>query len=60
MTTALLPNKGMPLPFISFGGSNLMICLFMIGVLINIHRHGHPVAVPLCRVRLAARVTPRI
>jgi cell division protein FtsW len=50
----------MPLPFISFGGSNLMICLFMIGVLINIHRHGHPVAAPIGRVRLAARVTPRI
>jgi cell division protein FtsW len=60
MTTALLPNKGMPLPFISFGGSNLMICLFMIGVLINIHRHGHPVTAPIGQVRLAARVTPRI
>jgi cell division protein FtsW len=60
MTTAVLPNKGMPLPFISFGGSNLMICLFMVGVLINIHRHGHPVAAPIGRVRLAARVTPRI
>lgn len=60
MTTSLLPNKGMPLPFISFGGSNLLVCLFMVGVLINIHRHGHPVAVPLGRVRLAARVTPRI
>lgn len=60
MTTSLLPNKGMPLPFISFGGSNLMICLFMIGVLINIHRHGHPVTAPIGRVRLAARVTPRI
>jgi len=60
MTTSLLPNKGMPLPFISFGGSNLMICLFMIGVLINIHRHGHPVMAPIGRVRLAARVTPRI
>ena len=60
MTTALLPNKGMPLPFISFGGSNLLVCLFLIGVLINIHRHGHPIAAPIGRVRLAARVTPRI
>ena len=42
VTTAMLPNKGMPLPFISSGGSNLAICYFMIGILINIHRHGNP------------------
>lgn len=42
VTTSLLPNKGMPLPFISFGGSNLAICYFMIGVLVNIHRFGNP------------------
>jgi cell division protein FtsW len=42
VTTALLPNKGMPLPFISFGGSNLAVCYFMIGILVNIHRHGNP------------------
>lgn len=60
VTTSLLPNKGMGLPFISYGGSNLLICMFMIGVLINIHRHGHPVAIPMRKVRLAARVTPRI
>lgn len=39
VTTSLLPNKGMPLPFISYGGSNLLICLFLIGMLINVHRH---------------------
>ncbi len=59
VTTSLLPNKGMPLPFISFGGSNLLICLFLTGILINIHRHGHPVAVPVRQVRLAARTTTR-
>jgi cell division protein FtsW len=42
VTTSLLPNKGMPLPFISFGGSNLVICFFMLGILVNIHRHGNP------------------
>lgn len=40
VTTSLLPNKGMPLPFISYGGSNLAICMFFVGLLINIHRQG--------------------
>ena len=42
VTSSVLPNKGMPLPFISFGGSNLAICYFMVGVLVNIHRFGNP------------------
>ncbi|GAB4166026.1 MAG: putative lipid II flippase FtsW [Terrimicrobiaceae bacterium] len=42
VTTSLLPNKGMPLPFISFGGSGLAICYFMVGLLVSIHRHGQP------------------
>jgi cell division protein FtsW len=42
VTTSLLPNKGMPLPFISFGGSGLLICYVMIGLLVSIHRHGIP------------------
>jgi cell division protein FtsW len=42
VTTSLLPNKGMPLPFISFGGSGLVICYFLIGLLVSIHMHGQP------------------
>ncbi len=40
VTTELLPNKGLPLPFISYGGSNLAFCLLGVGVLINIYRQG--------------------
>lgn len=40
VTTSLLPNKGLPLPFVSYGGSNLVTCLFGIGLLLNIYRQG--------------------
>ena len=40
VTTMVLPNKGLPLPFISYGGSNLAFCLTSIGILISIYRQG--------------------
>jgi cell division protein FtsW len=60
VTTALLPNKGMPLPFISYGGSNLVVCLFMIGLLVNIHRFGKPLVPRLSPALLRARIQPRL
>lgn len=40
VTTSLLPNKGMPMPFISYGGSNLALSMFLIGILLSIHLRG--------------------
>jgi cell division protein FtsW len=60
VTTSLLPNKGLPLPFISYGGSNLVACLFGIGVLVNIYRQGILEPTPVKRATMKAKVTPRI
>jgi cell division protein FtsW len=60
VTTSLLPNKGLPLPFISYGGSNLVACMFGIGLLLNIYRQGILEPPNKKRATMHARVTPRI
>lgn len=39
VVTALLPNTGLPLPFLSYGGTNLVFTFAAIGFLVSIHRH---------------------
>lgn len=40
VTTATLPNTGLPLPFVSYGGSALITAMAAIGILLNIYRKG--------------------
>jgi len=40
VTTALLPNDGLPLPFVSYGGTSLVFSLAAIGMLVGIHRRS--------------------
>ena len=60
VTTAVLPNKGLPLPFVSYGGSNLLFCLLGVGLLLNIYRQGQEPAEELYPRILKQKMTPRV
>jgi cell division protein FtsW len=46
-TTASIPYTGVPLPFISYGGTSLVVSLAAVGVLLNISRYTREPEDPL-------------
>ncbi|GAA1156116.1 rod shape-determining protein RodA [Kribbella jejuensis] len=41
MTLGIMPVTGLPLPFVSYGGSSMFACLLAVGLLENIHLRSH-------------------
>jgi cell division protein FtsW len=40
VVVGLLPTKGLPLPFVSFGGSSLLVAMAGVGLVLNISQHA--------------------
>jgi len=40
VVTNSIPNTGIPMPFISYGGTALVVCMGCMGILLNISRHS--------------------
>jgi len=41
VAVALIPTKGLTLPFVSYGGSSMVVSCLALGILLNISRSNH-------------------
>lgn len=55
VVASLIPYTGQTLPFISYGGTSLAMCLFAMGVLLNISKHVDDQPVELVASPVVAR-----
>lgn len=60
VTTALLPNDGLPLPFVSYGGTNMVFSLIAVGMLLGVHRRSKVAVQPSFSLNREGRLVVRL